>query len=74
MGIRKAQTSIIRFTGLPQPTIYYEEIHASVNSNVDCYYRSFFFYDVVVREAIEHICLHSLQNAVQRYNFILIQQ
>jgi len=32
---RKAQTSVIRYSGLRQPSIDYEEIHAMVNSNVD---------------------------------------
>lgn len=55
---KKAQTSVIRFTGLPQPTIYYEEIHAMRESQCRLILLLLGFFEVVVREAIEQIKCH----------------
>ena len=56
LGKKKTQTSVIRFTGLPQPTTYYEEIRTYVRTSmyvvIIC---SYFFSEVVVREAIEQM-------------------
>lgn len=62
---KKAQTSVIRFTGLPQPTTYYEEIRTYVRTSMYVViFCSFFFSEVVVREAIEQIYQMSVTSIV----------